>query len=91
MESNNGNSNYGEGQQLRSSPRKRKFNELATDGPPAATETEEEQKQQQPSENLSEKKRGNENDDDDLEVCVRNLNLYGKECFSASNLTIKTV
>jgi hypothetical protein len=68
MESNNDNSNYEESQQLRNSPRKRKFNELANDDQPAA-ETDEEQKQHEPPENLS-KKKCEQQGNDDIEVCV---------------------
>jgi hypothetical protein len=67
MESNNDNSNYGEGQQLRRSPRKRKLIELASNGQPTAA-TEEQQKQHLSPENSSKKKCGHGNDD--LEVFV---------------------
>jgi hypothetical protein len=68
MESNNDDNIYGEREQLQSSARKRKFNELANDDQPAA-ETDEEQKQHQPPENLS-KKKCEQQGNDDLEVCV---------------------
>jgi hypothetical protein len=63
MESNDKNINYGQGEQQL---RKRKFNELANDGQPAAAG---EQKQQQPTEMLS-KKKCEQQRNDALEVCI---------------------
>jgi hypothetical protein len=76
MEFNKNNKSYGEGeqQQLRGSPRKRKFNELAKDGhgQPATVG---EQQQQQPPVNLSKKHCCGQQGDDDLEVCTRTFIL----------------
>jgi transposase-like protein len=61
MESNK--DNYGQKEQQL---RKRKFNELANAGQPAAAEAE----QQQQAENLSKKNCGGQQENDALEVCT---------------------